>query len=366
MTTLVRRVTLTAFGIAALLLAAGALAWACTAVASPSITLSPQEGPAGTSVKVTGSDWTADEQLELQWRTGDQGYLQTFKSVTPDSSGNFATTITIPEATPDYYYVGAEQGSADTARPFHLTATQTSDGGDGDGSQTQESSSSTTSGETSDSSSDSDSDGSTSNTVEGGSDSSGTQDSGTTNDGSTSDSGTTEGSTSESGSTDTSGQTSGNSQPSTSGDQAAGTTTDTGSQTDGRPASVRTQTDTGASVTAPAAGLDGGIALDSSVDTTAPDRQQGLETLAGRLVERDGSDSTTDVREPFPADLWSDLAPGQDRDPVGLADRGARDPLSAMAAGVGLLAVGMLALALGFGVAEARRRRVTVEPTERD
>jgi hypothetical protein len=65
------------------------------------IVLNPTSGPIGTTVGITGNGWQGIYTIEIYW-DGDQLW-----STSPDSSGNFYKTISVPSATPDTHTITA-------------------------------------------------------------------------------------------------------------------------------------------------------------------------------------------------------------------------------------------------------------------
>lgn len=98
---------------------AASVAWGCASVTSPYLNaLQPNRGPVPASVVVTGGNWVAGQNLNLVWApTGQQ-----LTSVTPSSNGSFSARVEIPasaERGKDYVdYVRAVQGTAYANTPF--------------------------------------------------------------------------------------------------------------------------------------------------------------------------------------------------------------------------------------------------------
>lgn len=111
-----RRVSTVLFAAAALFLMSAMAAFACTNLAS--LNLSETSGSPGTTIDVTGSAFSSGENVQpvqIHWG-GAEGEVLT--EATPDSSGAFSTSVTIPD--------NAEPG-------FHvLVATQMQEGEDGE------------------------------------------------------------------------------------------------------------------------------------------------------------------------------------------------------------------------------------------
>ncbi|MGH9284171.1 MAG: hypothetical protein ACRD0M_00645 [Acidimicrobiales bacterium] len=82
----------------------GAVAAACTNLAT--LNLSSPTGRAGDTLTITGSSFRmptgVDTGIVIRWNALDGAVLAEAR---PDRAGNFATTITVPQATPDTYVV---------------------------------------------------------------------------------------------------------------------------------------------------------------------------------------------------------------------------------------------------------------------
>lgn len=94
------RRTLVLTGMAAAVLMAASFAWACQP--QPYIALSPDSGPSGTTVSVTGQNFQ-EGSVELRWNSANGHLLGT------TSGPQFVTEVTIPESGDGTYVVMAVQ-----------------------------------------------------------------------------------------------------------------------------------------------------------------------------------------------------------------------------------------------------------------
>src|SRR5205807_10139620 len=101
-----RRVPLFAALVATAVVLTGAMAFACTNLAT--LNLSSASGKPGDSIIVTGSSFRMPANVttgvQLRWNALDGPVLA---EATPDKAGNFSTTVTIPDAQPDVYVLVA-------------------------------------------------------------------------------------------------------------------------------------------------------------------------------------------------------------------------------------------------------------------
>src|SRR5436189_439849 len=104
MTAGVRRLWLMGLGIVAALLAAVAVAWACTPTAE--LRMDRSSGAPGTVVNLTGRGFS-DGLVELRMDSTDSAPIATASGPT------FAISMTIPETTPGWHVFGAVGYDAD-------------------------------------------------------------------------------------------------------------------------------------------------------------------------------------------------------------------------------------------------------------
>ncbi len=105
----VRRMVVGLGAVAGAMLLAASAAWACTNLAT--LNLSSAAGTSGQNITVTGSSFKVastgpQTAVALHWNGAAGPILAT---VTPDSTGNISTTVTIPDAQPGYYVLVATQ-----------------------------------------------------------------------------------------------------------------------------------------------------------------------------------------------------------------------------------------------------------------
>lgn len=101
-----------AVGIAAALMGAAGLAWACT-YEPRNFTLSALAGPRSTPLTVTGHGLSPEGMVELRWN-GVTG--PTLASVAADSKGDFSTQVTVPDVRPNVYTIVAVAGAQGLAQ----------------------------------------------------------------------------------------------------------------------------------------------------------------------------------------------------------------------------------------------------------
>lgn len=300
----------------------GAVAWACTAqpvigtpVGGPNggSALSPQSGPSTTQVRVDGRDFNAGP-VEVRWNSAGGSELASPRPQGP----SFSVTIVIPEASQGTHYVVAFQrdtaGNIDViARaPFQVTAAGTAPGYASSGSASG--------------ASDSDAAGSTSASTEG----------------------------------DTAGAPSASGQPA-SGAQRLGSAPRSESPPAPAPAVTPVEPQPGQVRSAPAANAaaPSRTAAPAGAATPTPDGGATAAPAAPAVAVGALADEAPSQRS-VSSDLWSGFADGSSRS-VGLADTPrSSGSVPAPVVGAGVFAAGLVALFAGFGVAEARRRRVTV------
>lgn len=314
----VRRAMTVGFAGLAGVVGAASVAWGCASVTSPYLdALQPNRGAVPASVVVTGGNWVAGQNLNLVWApTG-----QHLTSVKPSGNGSFSARVEIPasaERGKDYVdYVRAVQGTAYANTPFGV------DSPEQEGAPTVHEPERVTSMSTS-----------------GGS---GTPSSG--------------------GTAEPAQQSSGQPQPSGSGGipaKPAETTADAGSAAPA-PSAQKAASPAPARTTAP-------VATGSRVreGSTATANAGTASAFAPAAPER--SESSPDTAQAQAArgslgDLWTGVegapaTPGHSL--LNLpADNGSA-PSGLLGVG-GVLAVSLVALSAGFGVAEVRRRRVMAE-----
>ncbi len=104
-----RRILLVGMTLSAVLLAAGATAWACTNLAT--MNLSANQVQAGDSVHITGSSYklpeTGGQEIVVRWDSLDGEVLATTMA---DTTGNIDVTITVPtDAEPGNHVLVATQ-----------------------------------------------------------------------------------------------------------------------------------------------------------------------------------------------------------------------------------------------------------------
>ncbi|MGH9279929.1 MAG: hypothetical protein ACRD12_17750, partial [Acidimicrobiales bacterium] len=91
---------------AAVVVVTGAMAYACTNLAT--LNLSSATGKPGDSIIVTGSSFRMPANVttgvQIRWNGVDGPVLA---EATPDKAGTFSTTMTVPEAQPDVYVIVA-------------------------------------------------------------------------------------------------------------------------------------------------------------------------------------------------------------------------------------------------------------------
>jgi len=62
---------------------------------SPSITIDPLQGPRGTLVNATGSNWTPGDHMQVTWENG----AILVPDTTIDTNGNFVVSFIVPDTT---------------------------------------------------------------------------------------------------------------------------------------------------------------------------------------------------------------------------------------------------------------------------
>lgn len=308
-------VTALVAAVGATVMAFAGAAWACTPHAYVG-SIDPEAGPAGSRVTMTANDFNPGP-VEIRWNGTNGPQLATA------NGPSFAVSFTIPSVDPGSYTVLAVQRSGDTilgkapvafevtpSAPSHTGGYSSSSEGDG-GSGGQDASGSTES-----------SDGSaTSGTDQASSGGSGSDASSST--------------------ANSNGGTAFPSEPSTaaSSGEAASSSTATGAR----------HPSTGGSTSRQEAG--------SGTQSSA-----GAEEAAGpaSLASEEASPST-DIASPrsLAADLWSGFRSGDSTRRAALTDAPAQAPVSAAAVAGGVFSLALLAMFVGFVVAEAGRRRVT-------
>lgn len=97
-----------AFGVATMVLGGAAAAWACTPNADIA-SVSPQKGPAGTAVTISGEAYS-NGAVEIRWGSATGLELATV------TGPNFTTTVTIPGANPGLYSLVAVDRQTGTPR----------------------------------------------------------------------------------------------------------------------------------------------------------------------------------------------------------------------------------------------------------
>ncbi len=118
-----RRVLLGSIVVVSVVLTAVSLAWA-----APVFSVSPQKGPAGTTVQATGSGFPPGP-VEIRWGSHHGTLLETA------SGPDFSVQVTIPPAAPGTYGIDAapadEHASAsEVSAAFEVTGTSTPPGGE--------------------------------------------------------------------------------------------------------------------------------------------------------------------------------------------------------------------------------------------
>lgn len=111
------RVALGGFGLMAALMAGAAFAWACTANAT--ISLSPDRGPVGTEVTVTGAQFQPGAPVEIRWGS-ETGEVVAQTSV--DAKGDFRTSFAVPEYPEDEAYTVVALSRYTTPSGVEMTA----------------------------------------------------------------------------------------------------------------------------------------------------------------------------------------------------------------------------------------------------
>lgn len=309
----------TTVGATALML--GAVAWACTAqpvigtpVGGPNggSALSPQSGPSTTPVRVDGRDFNAGP-VEVRWNSAGGTELASPRPQGP----SFSVTIVIPEASQGTHYVVAFQrdtaGNIDViARaPFQVTAAGTAPGYASSGSA---------SGATG-----SDAGGSTSASTEG----------------------------------DTAGAPSASAQPAT-GAQRLGSAPRSESPAAPAPAVTEVEPQPGQVRSTPTANAAAPSRTAAPTGAATPARDGAATAAPAAPVAVGAPADEAPSQRSVSSDLWSGFADGSSRS-VGLTDTPrSSGSVPAPVVGAGVLAAGLVALFAGFGVTEARRRRVAV------
>jgi len=321
--------------VAALVLTASGLAWACTGVTSPYINLSPNRALAGTEVGLTGGNWIANAPVSIVWSSSGQSLGTPMSS----SAGALWTRVTIPaSAAGGSYYVKAIQNADKQAAttftvevvgqdttPTNSGPAGSSDlavtGGNGGPAQTNQPS-----------------------YVTGGS-----------NVGS--------GGIPTPHNSTTPGPGGSSPAPNDAGQPAVATA---GPAVDSAPSGAVSAPVANASAPAPvSAATPGAVAQPNPVANAAN------VPAVSPAAARPGTAAEPEVMAPSAvapaprsatADLWSGFSGGIKAHTPGLTDlSGASNSSSSpMAMAVGVLSAGLVALAGGFGIAEAKRRRVTV------
>ena len=108
------------FAVGIFLLLGGATAWACAP--SQTARAQPAQGPAGSTVTVSGAGFVAADGPVSIYFGGRSGAL--LGTATVDAAGNFSQAVTIPETAPGSYFLQAVQGPSRRANfPFEVTGT---------------------------------------------------------------------------------------------------------------------------------------------------------------------------------------------------------------------------------------------------
>jgi len=89
--------------------------------AAPSITLSPTSGPAGTTVHVYGSGFTANGEINSELWNGTSAY-----NFSADANGNLNTTVIVPPVEAGLYGFTITDQSTGSSTQTQFTVTQSS------------------------------------------------------------------------------------------------------------------------------------------------------------------------------------------------------------------------------------------------
>ena len=89
--------------------------------AAPSITLSPTSGPAGTTVHVYGSGFTANGEINSELWNGTSAY-----NFSADANGNLNTTVIVPSVESGLYGFTITDQSTGSSTQTQFTVTQSS------------------------------------------------------------------------------------------------------------------------------------------------------------------------------------------------------------------------------------------------
>lgn len=311
-----KRVGIATAAVAIVMLGAASFAWACTTQAFVS-GLSPEFGPSGTRVTVTGERFTPGP-VQVRWNGTNGPVLAT------TNGPNFSVTITIPAATPDFYTILAVGTEGRAPATFEVTPASA--------------------------------------TESGGFRSSPTSGSSTTPSGSS-----TEGSTTAPSSGTSAGTSS---QPSsTAGTQAA--PAGSGGASFAEPGQAGIPAEAGATTAEPSA-----TASPAGAGATAAAGSAEVNRTPSNQTSTAGSPSPSGATEPTlaaaaddqatvsPRSAWGDLQSGFAEGPsrsASLIDEGpASSGPSPAVVGALMLSGGLAAMSAGFGIAGARRRRVEV------
>lgn len=87
---------------------------------SPSITIDPIQGPPGTPVNATGSNWTPGDHMQVTWENG-----AILVPDTPiDTNGNFVVSFSVPNtATPGARTISFTDLNSGYSQPVTFTVT---------------------------------------------------------------------------------------------------------------------------------------------------------------------------------------------------------------------------------------------------
>lgn len=310
----IRRRALAGATLFALLVGGASVAWACTRQAT--LTVSPAFGKAGSQTQVAGRGFVTGEPVEIRWNT--TGGPVMGRAV----GGDFSVVVTIPgDASNGVYYIVATAPKTQISASFEVrsAAATSSDRTAPPDSQTSTSangSEATTSNAS----------GQTSGTTQGGS-------------------GTTAGATGQSGDlgfAESQAQTSPEGTPAPAGQTASSPAQAGQPSTAAAPGVARSTASSSSAAPAPA-GSPAAAAPQAGGQPAVPVDEQSSPNARS---------ASADLWSGFSAGNPSSLSPGLDGGAP--ASSGATTPL---ALGVGLLSAGTVALGLGFGAAELRRKR---------
>lgn len=317
MTRTVRAKVLVGGSLVALFIGATSLAWACTR--TPSLTVTPGFGRAGSQVQVTGKSFTPAEPVEVRWNSTGGPVLG---RGTPGADFSFSVAVTIPEkAAGGVYYIVATAPNTRAQASFEVrtaaaaaadpsTAPENQTSASGSGAETTSSNGGQTSASTSG------------------------------------------GNATAAGAGEQSGDLGFADQPQTSPD--ASVTAAPAAQTASAPARSAGAAPAGSAQPRPA-----GTPAPDAKATTASPASPALDPNAAASTPALDDETASLTPRSATADLWSgfnagdagSLAPGLE------GPAPASDATTPLAVGVGLLSAGLVAMGLGFGAAEVRRKR---------